>query len=83
VRYEGQTVGRIYRTNNTGLELWRWATAPTHGPNGGVAEPLNAKFAFRCARDADRWLPRPILIRETNLGHSSGSGLGVLRSIGC
>ena len=23
VRYEGQTVGRIYRMNNTGLELWR------------------------------------------------------------
>ena len=39
-----------------------------------MAEPLNAKFAFRCARDADRWLPRPILIREANLGHSSGSG---------
>ena len=24
VRYEGRTVGRIYRMRSTGRELWRW-----------------------------------------------------------
>ena len=52
VHYAGRTVGRIYRMNSTGRELWRWTQigirAPSHGPNGGVADTLDeAKAAFR------------------------------------
>ena len=43
--YEGQIVGRIYRMNSTGRDLWRLAQSglaqPTHGPNGGVADSLD------------------------------------------
>jgi hypothetical protein len=39
--------------NSTGRELWRWTRsgcAPTHGPNGGVVDSLDAaKAAFRAA----------------------------------
>jgi hypothetical protein len=50
--HAGQTVGRIYRMNRTGRELWRRTQSgifqPTHGPNGGVADSLAvAKAAFR------------------------------------
>jgi len=53
----GQTVGRVYRMKSTGRELWRWTQigmrAPSHGPNGGVADSLDeAKAAFREAWDA-------------------------------
>src|SRR6516164_1529293 len=38
--HKGQIVGRIYRMNGTGRELWRWTQSglaqPRHGPNGGV-----------------------------------------------
>jgi len=41
VRYNGRTVGRIYRMRSTGRELWLWTQigirAPSHGPNGGLA----------------------------------------------
>ena len=52
VHYAGRTVGRIYRMNSTGRELWRWTQigirAPSHGPNGGAADTLDeAKAAFR------------------------------------
>jgi hypothetical protein len=47
VVYHGRTVGRIYRMNSTGRELWR-IRAPSYGPNGGVADTLDeAKVAFR------------------------------------
>jgi hypothetical protein len=54
VRYDGQTVGRIYRLRSTGRELWRRTQSglaqPSHGPNGGVADTLDeAKAAFRAA----------------------------------
>ena len=52
VRYDGRTVGRILRLRSTGRELWLWTQisirAPSHGPNGGVADTLDeAKAAFR------------------------------------
>ena len=55
--HKGQIVGRIYRMNGTGRELWRWTQSglaqPRHGPNGGVANTLDeAKTAFRRAWDA-------------------------------
>jgi hypothetical protein len=48
VRYAGQTVGRIYRMDSTGREMWHWTQiggAPSHGPNGGVADLDEAKAA--------------------------------------
>jgi hypothetical protein len=52
--HEGQIVGRMYRMNSTGRELWRWTRSgifqPSHGPNGGVADSRDeAKAAFRAA----------------------------------
>jgi hypothetical protein len=52
VRYEGQTVGRIFRLRSTGRELWKWTQidirAPMYGPNGAVADIFDeAKAAFR------------------------------------
>jgi hypothetical protein len=52
VRYNGRTVGRIYRMRSTGRELLLWTQigirAPSYGPNGGVADTLDeAKTAFR------------------------------------
>ena len=35
VRYEGRTVGRIYRMRSTGRELWQWTQigcGRSHGP---------------------------------------------------
>jgi hypothetical protein len=54
VIYEGVVVGRVYRMNSTGRETWRWTQigvrAPTHGPNGGIADCLDeAKAAFKTA----------------------------------
>jgi hypothetical protein len=51
VRYQGRTVGRMYRMNSTGRELWHWTQigirAPSYGPNGGVADTFeDAKAAF-------------------------------------
>jgi len=65
VRYEGQTVGRIYRLRSTGREVWRWTQSgifqPTHGPDGGVADTLDeAKAAFRSAWELGG---RPLLRR--------------------
>ena len=45
-------LGRILRLRSTGRELWLWTQigirAPSHGPNGGVADTLDeAKAAFR------------------------------------
>jgi hypothetical protein len=65
VVYEGQRVGRIYRMNSTGRELWRWTQSwifqPTHGANGGVADTLDeAKAAFRSAWEQGG---RPLLRR--------------------
>jgi hypothetical protein len=56
VIHAGQTVGRIYRMNSTGRELWRWTQigirAPSYGPNGGVADTFeDAKAAFRRSWD--------------------------------
>jgi hypothetical protein len=55
--HDGQKVGRILRMNGSGRELWCWVQfgprAPTHGPNGGVADTLeDAEAAFRRAWDA-------------------------------
>jgi hypothetical protein len=52
--HNGRIVGRMYRMNSTGRELWRWTQSgifqPSHGPNGGVADTLHdAKAAFRAA----------------------------------
>jgi hypothetical protein len=52
VRYNGQTVGRIYRMRSTGRQLWLWTQIgifqQMHGVNGGVADTLDeAKTAFR------------------------------------
>ena len=51
IRYEGRTVGRILRLRSTGRELWQWIQidwGPSHGPNGGAADSLDAaKAAFR------------------------------------
>jgi hypothetical protein len=57
VIYEGEVVGRVYRMNNTGRETWRWTQigmrAPTHEPNGGMADSLDeAKAAFKTAWEA-------------------------------
>ena len=62
VVHEGRRVGRIYRMNSTGRELWRWTQSgifqPTHGPNGTVADTLDeAKAAFRAAWEQQRPLP--------------------------
>jgi hypothetical protein len=54
IMHDREAVGRIYRMNGAGRELWRW----THfrygrGPNGGVADTLDdAKAAFRKAWNA-------------------------------
>src|SRR5262249_53962996 len=54
VRHNGRTVGRILRLRSTGRELWQWTQisirAPSYGPNGGVADTLDA--AFRRTWDA-------------------------------
>jgi hypothetical protein len=47
----------MYRMNSTGRELWHWTQidirAPTHGPNGGVADSLGeAEAAFPAAWEA-------------------------------
>jgi len=52
--HDGTVVGRMYRMNSIGREMWRWTQsgprAPTHGPNGGVADtPDEAKAALRKA----------------------------------
>ena len=43
--HAGQTVGRIYRMNSAGRELWRWTqiglSAATHGPNGEPPTPTS------------------------------------------
>ena len=45
VFHHGRKVGRIYRMNSTGRELWEWTQMgifqPTRGPNGGVADTLD------------------------------------------
>ena len=42
---EGKVVGRIYRMKSIGSETWMWTQsgmrAPTHRPNGGVADSLD------------------------------------------
>ena len=47
----GRTVGRIYRMNSTGRELWRWTQigirAPSHDPNGGAADTLDERSVRR------------------------------------
>ena len=47
-RHNGRTVGRILRLRSTGRELWQWTQisirAPSYGPNGGVADTLDAAF---------------------------------------
>ena len=57
VRYNGRTVGRIYRMRSTGRELWLWTQigirAPSHGPNGGLRLPGGgADMAARASRSA-------------------------------
>jgi hypothetical protein len=52
--HDGKVVGRMYRMNSVGHELWRWTTIDWYppGPNGGVADTLEAaKTAFRNAWD--------------------------------
>jgi hypothetical protein len=51
--HDGEKVGRLYRINGAGCELWRWTHFwYTRGPNGGVADTLeDAKAAFRKAWD--------------------------------
>jgi hypothetical protein len=45
VRYDGQTVGRIYRMRSIGRELSRWTQSglaqPPLGPNSGVSTSLD------------------------------------------
>jgi hypothetical protein len=65
VRYDGRTVGRIYRMRSTGRELWPWTQigirAPSYGPNGGVANTLDeAKTAFRQTWDGSAHLKRRV-----------------------
>jgi hypothetical protein len=54
VIHKGKVVGRIYRMKSTGRETWMWTQsgmrAPTHEPNGGIADSLDgAKVAFKTA----------------------------------
>jgi hypothetical protein len=35
VRYMGRTIGRIYRMNSTGRELWRWTQIRLAQPSPG------------------------------------------------
>jgi hypothetical protein len=51
IMHDGTVVGRMYRMNSVGHELWRWTQigwGSSHDPNGGVADTLEAaKAAFR------------------------------------
>ena len=77
VRYDGRTVGRILRLRSTGRELWLWTQigirAPSHGPNGGVADTLDeAKAAFRSTAHLKAHAgARPVRTKSP----TSGSGL--------
>ena len=58
--HEGQIVGRIFRMTSIEREMWQWTQigerAPTHGPNGGIADSLDkAKTRFQESREQGRY----------------------------
>jgi len=75
VIHDGRIVGRMYRMNSTGRELWRWTQSgifqPTHGENGGVAD-LRCQGGIPGRMGSAVWLIGP--------GHDRSDPLPQLRS---